>query len=350
MMTQAAKTGVTVNFVYDPFHRNIRKDDGTNKTRYIYAGNQILAEYNDTSGALLNRYVYGFEADDPIIQVTSGGTVTYNTQDHVGSIIARTDSSGNILSKYKYAPFGESPSLSGTIFGFTGQRFDAETGLYHFKARYYDPVTGRFLQPDPISYGAGLNVYRYVKNSPLIHRDPAGNEELKVGGSAFLDELKLIAQYESNKAKNNGKENLTINVKTPGSPMKYKNYNEAVIAALKDATVISKITGNESGGIIYRNKDGTFNYNLRSGGEAGVTIEYNHPAGSRIWADFHSHGIANPKYRLGDETFSTADLRDNDKRRLGGWLVTPSKQVYFYDPTHKKGTGISTFGHLRNMR
>ncbi|MBX9723221.1 MAG: RHS repeat-associated core domain-containing protein, partial [Candidatus Obscuribacterales bacterium] len=171
--------GVTVNFVYDPFHRNIRKDDGTNKTRYIYSGDHIVAEYNDTSGALINRYVYGFEADDPIIQVTAAGVVTYNSQDHIGSIIARTDSSGNALSKYKYSPFGESPtgSLSGTIFGFTGQRFDSEIGLYHFKARYYDPVTGRFLQPDSIGYGAGLNLYRYAKNSPLILRDPTGNYE-----------------------------------------------------------------------------------------------------------------------------------------------------------------------------
>ena len=187
MLTQAAKTGVTVDFVYDPFHRNIRKDDGTTKIRYIYAGDQILAEYNDTSGALITRYVYGFEADDPIIQVTSGGTVTYNTQDHVGSIIARTDSSGNMITKFKYAPFGESPSLSGTIFGFTGQRFDVETGLYHFKARYYDPVTGRFLQPDPIGYGAGLNLYRYAKNSPLGHTDPSGtSEEVKQGSEPMM--------------------------------------------------------------------------------------------------------------------------------------------------------------------
>lgn len=176
MMTQASKTGVTVNFVYNPFHRNIRKDDGTNKTRYIYAGDHIVAEYNDTTNALLNRYIYGYEADDPIIQVTTAGVVTYNSQDHIGSIIARTDSSGNALGKYKYSPFGESlsGSLSGTIFGFTGQRFDSETGLYHFKARYYDPVTGRFLQPDPIGYGDGLNLYRYAGNSPMRTTDPTG--------------------------------------------------------------------------------------------------------------------------------------------------------------------------------
>jgi len=185
MLTQAAKTGVTVNYVYDPMHRNIRKDDGTNKTRYVYTGDHILCEYNDTTSALQNRYVYGFEADDPIIQVTAAGVVTYNSQDHIGSIVARTDSSGNALSKYKYSPFGESPagSLSGTIFGFTGQRFDAETGLYHFKARYYDPVVGRFLQPDPKTYGDGLNLYAYVRNTPFKMRDPSGT----AGAEAFFE-------------------------------------------------------------------------------------------------------------------------------------------------------------------
>ena len=214
MLTQAAKAGLTVNYVYDPFHRNIRKDDGTNKTRYIYSGDHIVAEYNDTSGALINRYVYGFEADDPIIQVTAAGVVTYNSQDHIGSVIARTDSSGNALSKYKYSPFGESPtgSMTGTIFGFTGQRFDAETGLYHFKARYYDPVTGRFLQPDPIGYGDNnLHLYRYAANSPLNNLDVTGLRELNKkfivhymaeGGyhnrSAYTDALNVGVQGAQN--------------------------------------------------------------------------------------------------------------------------------------------------------
>lgn len=124
--------------------------------------------------------------------------MTYNTQDHVGSIVARTDSSGNILSKYKYAPFGESPSLTGTIFGFTGQRFDAETGLYHFKARYYDPVTGRFLQPDPIGYGDGLNLYRYARNSPHRYNDPSGNESDEVKeGSEGIDDFSQTLQTVS---------------------------------------------------------------------------------------------------------------------------------------------------------
>ena len=57
---------------------------------------------------------------------------------------------------------------------YTGQRWDAETGLYHYRARYYSPALGRFLTADPIGYGDGLNVYAYVANDPVNLVDPSG--------------------------------------------------------------------------------------------------------------------------------------------------------------------------------
>ncbi len=79
------------------------------------------------------------------------------------------------MNKYQYSPFGETPSLSGTIFGFTGQRYDSEIGLYNYKARYYAPAVGRFIQPDPLGYGAGdMNLQCYVGNDPLNMVDPLG--------------------------------------------------------------------------------------------------------------------------------------------------------------------------------
>jgi len=94
--------------------------------------------------------------------------------DRIGSIIALADDNGAVTNRYKYSPWGESGSMSGTTFGFTGQRFDAETGLYYYKRRYYSPALGRFLQPDPIGNSAGLNIYRYVENDPLNFADPLG--------------------------------------------------------------------------------------------------------------------------------------------------------------------------------
>jgi RHS repeat-associated protein len=71
---------------------------------------------------------------------------------------------------------------------FTGRRYDSESGLYYYRARYYDYYTGRFLQPDPIGYDDGLNVYAYVGNSPLILVDPFG---LCKGGLSGYERAKI---------------------------------------------------------------------------------------------------------------------------------------------------------------
>lgn len=78
------------------------------------------------------------------------------------------------MNKYTYSPFGETPSLNGTIFGFTGQRYDSEIEQYNYKARQYEPLIGRFLQSDPVGYLGGMNLYAYVDNDPGNNRDPLG--------------------------------------------------------------------------------------------------------------------------------------------------------------------------------
>lgn len=74
----------------------------------------------------------------------------------------------------EYGPYGESGALSGTSFGFTGQRYDAESGLYNYKSRYYSPSIGRFLQPDVIGYFDTLNLYAYTGNQPTNFIDALG--------------------------------------------------------------------------------------------------------------------------------------------------------------------------------
>jgi RHS repeat-associated protein len=57
---------------------------------------------------------------------------------------------------------------------FTGRQFDIETGLYYYRARYYNPFLGRFLQTDPVGYSGDMNLYRYCVNNPLKVVDPSG--------------------------------------------------------------------------------------------------------------------------------------------------------------------------------
>ena len=63
---------------------------------------------------------------------------------------------------------------------FTGRRFDNESGLYYYRARYYRPDLGRFLQPDPIGYDDGMNIYAYCNNNPLIFVDPYGLDRMGI--------------------------------------------------------------------------------------------------------------------------------------------------------------------------
>jgi len=78
-----------------------------------------------------------------------------------------------------YDSFGKLTSASGTIlnsYRFTGRELDSETGLYYYRARYYDPNVGRFISEDPIGFDGGANFYRYVDNRPNRFSDPFGLE------------------------------------------------------------------------------------------------------------------------------------------------------------------------------
>jgi RHS repeat-associated protein len=171
----ANATGISASMVYDPMYRQSQKTVGAVKSRYVYSGWQRIADYDGVSDALQTRYVYGSRLDEPVIQVSSDGTLTFLHADKMGSIVGVSNAAGSIVNKNIYSPFGEASSLGGTSFGFTGQRYDSELGLVYFKFRYYAGKIGRFLQPDPIGYSSGdLNLYTYVHGSPLRYSDPMG--------------------------------------------------------------------------------------------------------------------------------------------------------------------------------
>jgi RHS repeat-associated protein len=117
--------------------------------------------------------VYGAGLDEPLAYVAADGTKTYTHQDAQGSVVAVTDATGKLTSRYAYGPYGESSTLTG-VARYTGRRIDPETGLYYYRARMYSPALGRFLQQDPIGTSGGVNLYAYVGNDPINLVDPSG--------------------------------------------------------------------------------------------------------------------------------------------------------------------------------
>jgi RHS repeat-associated protein len=123
------------------------------------------------------KYIHTLDIDDPLT-VTQGTNTYYYHKDGLGSVVNLTDAPGNAVKSYTYKSFGEIYSETGSIvqpFTFTGREYDPESGLYFYRARYYDPRAGRFLTKDPIGFGGGdVNLYRYIQNSPVNQIDPLG--------------------------------------------------------------------------------------------------------------------------------------------------------------------------------
>jgi len=89
------------------------------------------------------------------------------------------DSTGALVRHVEYTAFGRHANgtapIADFLFGFTGRPFDDATGLYDYRARWYDPEVGRFASEDPLGFAAGdVNLYRYAGNSPVMHVDPSG--------------------------------------------------------------------------------------------------------------------------------------------------------------------------------
>ena len=110
--------------------------------------------------------------------------------------MVETDAAGVVLSRSRYAPFGARLGSSGDDGpGYTGHVEDSVTGLVYAQQRYYDPVIGRFLSPDPVLADAGnggnFNRYWYANNNPYRFTDPDGRIDFEKIRDAFKVEFSL---------------------------------------------------------------------------------------------------------------------------------------------------------------
>jgi RHS repeat-associated protein len=159
-------------------------------TKYVYDGDHCIAEY-DGSSNLQRKYIYGPGVDEPVCMIEAAGSYMgtyYYHFDASGNVVALTsgnvDHMGETVQVYDYDVYGRVGATDASHpnrFMFTGREFDKETGLYYYRARYYNAEIGRFLQTDPVGYDAGMNFYRYCNNNPWNRVDPTGHQAEDVG-------------------------------------------------------------------------------------------------------------------------------------------------------------------------
>jgi len=205
----------TISYDYDGLGRRVKKTVGGVVTQYLLDGNEEIAEL-DGAGTVLRRYITGPQIDDRIARAEgnaiSNPTKFYYHVNHQGSVLATTNAAGTLQQQITYDEYGNSnTAVTGEQFRYTGRRFDSETGLYYYRARYYAPQLGRFLMTDPVGYASDLNLYAYVGNDPTDLVDPTGLYNCEEGSEEYCDLIDLaILQAQKALKKLHGKERETV--------------------------------------------------------------------------------------------------------------------------------------------
>ncbi len=225
-----------------------------------------------------------------------------------------------MVNSYQYDAFGNTVEAVENVknrFRYAGEQFDQVTGQYYLRARFYNPVVGRFTQEDTYR-GDGLNLYAYVKNNPVNYYDPSGYSSCSSKSNLFTKLVnKLLGRFESidEAAEHFG-----------------KKHNKA---SIKD--------NREYVSVVYEIKAGKktmYKYvPIKKGGAASATVP-SPPKGKDVVGILHTHGAYDPKYD--NENFSQADKNAAKAFKAPIYVVTPNGALKKYDPSTNKVSLLST--------
>ena len=186
-LIRSSKGDDAVTFTYDIFGRQTSRTDLSGTYHFFYAGDQKIEERN-ASGQVTKHYVWGNGIDELLrLDIYNGTSSTpyYIHTDAIGSTTAITDGSGNLVERVTYNVYG-APTFTNALGQtlkkstirntalFQGREYDYDLALYNYRARYFDPTMGRFLQTDPLGYQDSMNLYQGMNMNPLNFTDPMG--------------------------------------------------------------------------------------------------------------------------------------------------------------------------------
>ncbi|MBK7078323.1 MAG: VCBS repeat-containing protein [Myxococcales bacterium] len=184
---QLAAIGTT-SFAYDADNVRVKKASAAGTSYYPTPGYEVKA------GLSTKHLALGSLTVAKRVRTVAGWTTTWLHGDHLGSPQVLTNASGLEIQRLSHRPYGER-SRATTAFveetDFVGERLDSETGLVYMRARYYDPVLGRFTAADassPTNPRVGTNRYAYALNDPVNLRDD-GHEAGWFGWDAQFDNV-----------------------------------------------------------------------------------------------------------------------------------------------------------------
>lgn len=186
-----AGVDASINYFYNADNQRVRKSTSAGTTLYGWDNDRIYAEY-DEGGQVIQETIY---FDSMPVALLKGSNVYRIYSDQIDTPRVLADASNTVVWAWDSKPFGESlpdedvdkdGSLLTYNLRFPGQYFDAETSKHYNYNRDYDPVTGRYIQSDPIGLDGGLNTYSYVSNNPLTLKDAKGLSQYDGTGCWYL--------------------------------------------------------------------------------------------------------------------------------------------------------------------
>jgi RHS repeat-associated protein len=164
----ALPTNGSVQYIYDGDGNLVKSIIGEIVTYYANGNYELRVE-----GTSETEFKYYF-AGSVRIALREDEVITWLLSDHLGSTSVTVDATGNLLTALKYTAFGElRTGTSTTDYQYTGQRNEAEIGLYYYVSRFYDPQLARFISADTIvpqpGSSQGYGRYAYTNNNPIKH-------------------------------------------------------------------------------------------------------------------------------------------------------------------------------------